>query len=556
MAYANPGVTVFRDGVVFTARSEEPIARAVAVENGTIAAVGDEQVAPYLARAEEVVELGDRLLLPGFIDAHAHPIRAGIERLRCNLLDETTLSGYQRRIGEYAAAHPEQSWIIGGGWAAEAFPAAGPHREHIDAVVADRPVCLPDHGHHSMWVNTLALRLAGIDEHTPDPADGRIERDEDGRPTGLLHEGAGKLVERLAPEETEADYDAALREAQRYLHSCGIVGWQDAMVLRPGVGAASHETYLRGQAAGWLTARVVGALWWERDCPVELIVERVAELAAARDSAAALGSGYSARSVKIMLDGVVETGTASLLEPYHDRCGHDARDSGLSFIDPETLRAVVEEIDRAGLQAHFHALGDRAVRDALDAVERAQLANGTGDRRHQIAHLQLVDPSDIPRFEQLGVIANLQGLWAGREAGEDDLTRSQLGAVREDAQFPYGRIHRSGAPLAMGSDWPVSPADPLAAVHATVNRTLYGAPPGIPPLGVDEQVPLAAALTAFTAGSAWANHDDAGGSIRVGNRADLVVLDRNPLELPASEIGGCRVERTYVGGALVHQNGA
>ncbi|MEV4954792.1 amidohydrolase [Paenarthrobacter nitroguajacolicus] len=547
-------VTVFRDGHIFCADPQLPRARAVAIEGDTIVAVGDDDaIAPFLTRADEVISLDDRLLVPGFIDAHVHPIRAGLERLRCDVLSGVDLSSYQRIIREYARAHPERDWIIGGGWAPDKFPREGPRREHLDAIVPDRPVCLPDQGHHSMWVNSFALRLAGIDKHTADPIDGRIDRDIDGRPTGLLHEGAGKLVERLIPSETDADYEAALSEAQQYLHSYGIVGWQDAMVLRPGAGAASHDTYLRADRLGKLTAKVVGALWWERDCPQDAIPDRVAELAQARDEAARGGGRYSAGTVKIMLDGVVETGTASLLEPYRDACSHNSTRAGLSFIDPEILRAVVTELDRAGFQAHFHALGDRAVRDALDAIEAAQAVNGTGDRRHQIAHLQLIAPADVKRFNSLGVIANLQALWGKHDPADDELVVSHLGEERAAAQFPHGSLARSGARLAMGSDWPVSSVDPFAAIHTAVTRTAYGDTADTPPLGYDQELTLATAINAYTAGSAWANHDSEGGRIRVGNRADLVVLDRDPFEFQVHEIGSTRVERTVVSGTTVFE---
>jgi predicted amidohydrolase YtcJ len=548
-------VTVFRNGPVFRADAARTSSRAVAVRDGVVVAVGgDDDVAPYLARAREIVDLEGRLLLPGFTDAHAHPLRGGLERLRCHLLDVSTPGEYLRVIAEYADANPGRRWIIGGGWATEAFPDGGPTRELLDSVVADRPVCLAERGHHTVWVNSRALELAGIDASTPDPSDGRIERDASGQPTGLLHEGASRLVDRCVPPETADDYDEALREAQRFLHSHGVVGWMDAMVLRPGPGAASHETYRRAQRKGWLTARVVAGLWWDRSCDLDDIPESVAELVAARDARGTAGSRYSAGTVKVMLDGVVETRTASLLEPYLDACGHPTDETGLGFLEPDLLRAVVTALDAAGFQVHFHALGDRAVRDALDAVEAAQEANRSGGRRHQIAHLQVVHPDDVPRFRRLGVGANLQGLWAAHDPHTDRITDPILGAARASAQYPFGDLERSGAPLVMGSDWPVSDAEPMAAVHTVVNRIQPGAPEDALPLGPQQRLTLASALAAYTAGSAWANGDDKAGTIAVGHRADLVILDRDPFELAPERIAECRVSRTYVDGRLVYEN--
>jgi predicted amidohydrolase YtcJ len=369
----------------------------------------------------------------------------------------------------------------------------------------------------------------------------------------VLHEGASKLVERLIPGERAEDYDNALQEAQRYLHSHGIVGWQDAMVLRPGPGAASYEAYRRGQRDGWLTARVVAALWWDRHITSAGVTDAVASLVEARD-AAADGTRYTAGTVKIMLDGVVETQTASVLQPYTDGCGCPTENAGLSFIEPDLLNEIVTQLDRAGFQVHFHALGDRAVRDALDAVEIAQAANRTGDRRHHIAHLQLISPDDMPRFRRLGVAANIQGLWATRDPETDAITFPALGSTRGEQQFPFGPLLNDGATLVMGSDWPVSSPEPMAAVHALVNRVAYDAPRGTQPLGEVHRLPLTTALAAYTAGSAWINGDAQGGSIVVGNRADLVVLDRDPFELPAEEIGGIKVVQTYVSGALVAEN--
>jgi predicted amidohydrolase YtcJ len=543
-------VVVFRNGPVFTGTASRATASAVAVVGEHIAAVGgDEQVAPFVSRADEIVDLDGRLLGPGFHDAHAHPLHAGLELIRCDLTPGETAVDYLDLIGRYASANPDQPWILGGGWAMAAFPGGCPTAVALDAVVADRPVLLPNRDHHSAWVNSRALELAGIDARTPDPADGRIERDAAGNPTGTLHEGAEHLVRQLAPQDTTVDFDDALRLAQDHLHALGIVGWQDAWVL-----AGDHDAYLRADTAGRLTARVRGALWWERGCPADGVAEQVAELVRAREQAAGSvdlkARRYVPGTVKVMQDGVAETYTAAMLEPYLDRCGHPTANTGHSFLDAALLRQVVPALDAAGFQVHFHALGDRAVRECLDAVEAAGITGK--DLRHHLAHLQLVHPDDIGRFRPLRAAATIQALWACHDPQMDELTIPFLGDRRAGWQYPFGDLERAGAVLAMGSDWPVSSPDPWQAIHVAVNRVEPGAAPDTPPLLVHQQLSLATALTAYTAGSAWVNHvDDVSGSITVGRQADLAVCDRDPFNGGVEEIAHTRVQATYVAGRLV-----
>ena len=547
--------TVFRNGRVFTADAARGWASAVAVEAGRIVAVGgQEAVAPYLSRADEVVDLDGRIMLPGFLDAHAHPVNGGLERARCDLTGARSLAACREVIAAYAAGHPDRTWILGGGWSMDSFPGGRPDRHLLDDLVGDRPVFLPNRDHHSAWVSSAALARAGIDKRTADPADGRIERDADGAPTGLLHEGAMDLIAPVLPVDTQEEFDDGLREAQRYLHSLGIVGWQDAIVKADGEPSV-HASYRRAQREGWLTARVSGALWWDRSTPEDGIKAQVARLAEIRREVAAEGGRYRVHSVKVMQDGVIETFTAALLEPYLDRCGHPTDNHGISFLDPHTLRQATVALDAAGFDVHFHALGDRAVRDVLDAIEAARTTNGASGGRHMLAHVQVVRPDDLPRFRRLGAAANLQPLWACHEPQMDDLAIPFLGPERSAWQYPFGDLHRDGATLVMGSDWPVSSPDPIAGIHVAVNRIVDGAPPGTEPLDARQALPLPVAVAAYTAGSAWANRvEHLTGSIRVGLSGDLVVLDRDPFDGSPEHIAQARVTRTYVEGHLVHQS--
>ncbi|WP_318219396.1 amidohydrolase [Streptomyces sp. SCL15-6] len=546
-AAAGPADLVLTGGPVHTVDPARSRATAVAVRGGRIAAVGHAEVRELIGPRTEVVDLAGKLLLPGFQDAHVHPQGAGLELGLCHLGDTTDPDEYLRRIRTYADEHPDAEWITGGGWSMEAFPGGTPTAAALDAIVPDRPVFLPNRDHHGAWVNSRALERAGIDARTPDPADGRIERDTAGNPTGMLQEGAAHLVGALVPDPTPDEQLAALLRAQSVLHSHGVTAWQDAIV-----GAYTNMTdpapaYRAALDRGLLTARVVGALWWDR----ERGAEQIPELVARREELTR--DRFRATSVKVMQDGIAENHTAAMLDPYLTGCGCASDNSGISFVAPAELRKYVTELDAAGFQVHFHALGDRAVREALDAVQAAREANGWRDTRHHLAHLQVVHPADVPRFRTLGATANLQMLWAAHEPQMDELTLPFLGAERGTRQYPFGDLLRAGATLAAGSDWPVSSPDPFQAIHVAVNRIAPEAPEGTPVFLPGQRLDLGTAVAAYTAGSAYANHlDDITGSITVGKAADLVVLDRDPFAGPPEEIAATRVLETFVAGRRVH----
>ena len=392
-------------------------------------------------------------------------------------------------------------------------------------------------------MNSRALELAGITRDTPDPEHGRIARDPDGTPLGTLHEGAMDLVERLIPPPTPEDLRRALLESQRYLHSLGITNWQDAWVT-----PETQTAYLATAASGELTARVVGALWWERERGIEQVDELVDRRAKGR-----LGR-FEATSVKLMIDGIVENRTASMTEPYLDpRDGHATANRGLDFIDPELLKRVVVKLDALGFQPHFHALGDRAVRQALDAVEAARATNGWTDTRPHLAHLQVVHPDDLPRFRRLGALANAQPYWAVEEDQMTELTLPILGPVVSARQYPFRSLLANGATLVMGSDWSVSTPDPLAEMEVAVNRVSDESRGVKPPFLPEERITLTSALRAFTAGSAHAQHLDEAGWLGEGRLADFAILDRDLFDRGAGEIGEARVLATFVEGQAVYE---
>ena len=546
---------VFVNGAVYTVDAGRPWAEAVAVRGGRICAVGtDAEIRALVDGRTEVVDLDGRMLLPGFQDAHVHPPGSGLEMLRCNLSDAFSLEEYERIVGEYAADHPGADWIVGGGWSMSVFPGGNPPKEILDRLVPERPVYLESRDGHSAWVNSRALEISHVLRETPDPQDGWIVRGDDGAPAGTLHEGAVRLVDRYLPEDTEEDWIAGLRIAQAHLHALGITAWQDANV---GVssGYLTYGAYLRFAAGGELTARVVGSLWWDRLRGLE----QIEDLVGARTGG--VSGRFAATSVKIMQDGVIENFTAAVLEPYLDADGAPTDNRGRSFVDPEELKLAVRELDAEGFQVHFHAIGERAVREALDAVQAARIANGMNDHRHHIAHVQVIHPDDLPRFRELGVAATGQPLWAVNEGQMLRLTIPFLGPERSGWQYPFRSLVRSGAVLALGSDWSVSSADPIEQMHVAVNRTApstyaYGGEGGEAFLP-HERIDLATAIAGFTTNAAYVNHlDDVTGSIEVGKFADLVVLDRNLFDQDPGDLFRATVEQTFVEGERVYDGPA
>jgi len=544
------GDVIFHGGPVFTG-SGRPLERhAVIVRDGRIAAVVPEEQLDESSTAARI-DLRGALLSPGFQDAHIHPVGGGIELLQCNLTEAESAEETAALIKAYAETNPDEEWILGGGWGMDHFPGGNPPRGMLDEAAGGRPVLLQSRDHHSTWASTAAIARAGITAETPDTADGRIVRESDGFPAGTFHEGAGDLFEHVRPATSaELAYRGLLR-AQEELIALGITGWQDAMVGAAVAGIADPlAAYERALAEGTLEVHVVGAQWWVRDGGIEQVERMLARRAqAARehpDRRLDLGT------TKIMVDGVAENQTAAMLTPYRDETGHDTCNHGLSFIAPADLRRYVTALDAAGQQVHMHALGDRAVREALDALQEARDVNGATGGRHHLAHIQVVAQEDVPRFAALDAIANIQALWATHEDQLDELTLPFLQPGQDARHYPFGDLARAGARFAAGSDWPVSSADPIAAIHIAVNRAIPGSERE-PLSGAHQRLDLETALAAYTSGSAYVNRrEEDTGSIRAGFLANLVVLDPNPFDVPAPEIHRTRVTSTWIEGRLVY----
>jgi predicted amidohydrolase YtcJ len=515
----------------------------VAIRGDRIATVGRfEDSRDLIGPSTEVLDIPGGTILPGFQDAHIHPPWSGVEMLQCHLHGLSGAEAYPPAVRAYAEANPDEPWILGGGWTISDFPGGIPHRDALDAAVPDRPVFLYNRDGHGAWVNSRALAMAGITRDTPDPPDGRIERDPDGEPSGVLHEGATERVDRILPPTAPETLERAILLAQEHLHALGITAWQDASVYDDTLGA-----YLALARRGALTARVVGALWWDRERGLEQVPDLVERR---RDG---MVGRFRATSVKVMQDGIPENFTAAMLEPYIDRDGGTPGRRGLSFVEPALLRESVTALDREGFQIHIHAIGDRAVREALDALEAARGGNGPGDRRHHLAHLQVVHPADVPRFAPLEVVANCQPFWACLDDQMRDLCIPFLGPERSATQYPFRSLAAAGARLAFGSDWSVTTADPWPQIQVAVTRVPVDHPEREPFLP-DQAMDLEASLEAFTLGSAFVNRlDEEAGTLEPGKLADLAVVDRDPFAVEPGALHEVRTALTLVGGAMVFE---
>jgi len=546
-----PADLALTGGAVYTVDAVRSWAEAVAIRAGRIVYVGsDAGIRPFIGDKTRVIALGGKMLLPGFQDAHVHPVAAGIELSQCDLNDLETREALLAKLRDCAAKQPGE-WLVGSGWSLPLFPNADPGKELLDGIVSDRPAFLGAADGHSAWVNSRALVLAGIDAGTADPPNGRIERDpETGAPTGTLRESAVDLVARLLPTPTAEELQAGLRRSVAYLNSLGVTAMQEASANREAL-----ETYRALEQRGELSVRVVVALGTSV-IGEKLGIDPAKDPELLADKLAALRSEFAgprvhATAAKIFADGVIEARTAAMLEPYVDRPG----ERGEPNFSPEQLDALVAALVRRSFSVHIHAIGDRAVRISLDALEAAGARRGVNGPRHQLAHIEVIHPDDFPRFRSLGVIANFQPLWAWADPYITDLTLPALTPEAARFIYPIRSIEAAGATVAFGSDWSVSSPDPLAGIQVAVTRRDPDARTA--PFLPDEAIVLGTALAAYTIDSAFALGLDAEtGSIEVGKLADLVVVSHDVFALPPTKIGSARVLLTLVEGEAVYRDPA
>jgi predicted amidohydrolase YtcJ len=531
---------VLTGGRVWTGNPREPWAEAVAVEGNRVVAVGTaEAMKPHINAKTVVKQIAGRLVVPGFNDAHIHFLSGSRRLTQVDLTGVCTVESIQKYVRDYAAKHPGTGWIQGGGWEYTCFPGGRlPTRQDLDAAVANRPVFLSAYDGHTGWANTKALELAKVTRDTKFTGFGEIVVDAQGAPTGCLKEGAQSLVRRLLPRATRADNLAAAESGMKLAASLGITSIQNAHGDRDEL-----ELWESLERQGKLTLRVRLAMSVGQ---MNTTPKDLEEYALISKRLATANSKVRVGAVKMMLDGVVESYTAAMLDVY----ANNAKTSGKLAWDAAAYTAMVERADRAGLQIFTHAIGDAAVRLALDAYEKALAANGPHDARFRIEHIETISPRDVPRFAQLGVVASMEPIHCDPDTVE--VWSKAVGEERLKLAFAWRSLEKAGARLVFSSDWPASiSVDPIRGIHNAVNRqTVDLRPPGgwIP----EQRVSLETALRGYTTEGAYAEFAEKWkGSIEPGKLADLAVLSQDAFQMPAGGLAKLKVEMTVFDGKIV-----
>jgi predicted amidohydrolase YtcJ len=534
--------TILLNAKVYTVDARQPWAHAVAIRDGKILSVGDDaEIEKLRGDATTVIDAGGKLVLPGFVDCHIHFLEGSISLGQANLEGAKNPADIQDVLRQYAEKHPGNGWILGSGWNYAMFGEENlPNKKYLDELFPNRPVFLYGYDGHTSWANSNALQLAGINKDTLDPLNGAIVRDpKSGEATGALKESASSLVGKLVPKPSRAEKLAALRAGIHWANENGLTRVHSA-----GGDFQDFALYDELLRRGELTLRMYIAYFLD---PPELRPKDIAAIEDARKKYT--GDWLSGGVVKMMIDGVVESHTAAMLEPYTD----DPSTKGKLFWEPDKYKAAVAELDRRGLQLFTHAIGDYGVRTALDAYENAENVNHTQDRRPRIEHIETITAADIPRFGKLGVIASMQPLHAYPDEDTLRVWAGNVGPDRASRAWVWNDIAKAGGRLAFGSDWNVVTLNPWEGLQMAVTRqTTEGKPEGgwMP----QECITLAQAIEAYTLGAAYAGRrEKTEGSIEPGKLADLIVVSQNIFEVDPHTIAQTKVVVTLVGGKVVYQ---
>ena len=534
---------------VYTMEERPSEAEAIAVKGNKIIFVGDEEGAlKFKSDNTLLIKAPDGMVLPGFIDSHVHLIWGGIEMGECQLSGLTSEKEIISKIETYVEEYSHVNWIRGNGWSLPIFKDGNPSRHILDKISTEKPMYFLSADGHSAWVNSKALSIAGLNENTRDPLNGRIERDPGSRiPSGVLREDAMALVESLIPNYTKKQIDNGLYISVKEANRFGITSILDAgteSINQKG----SKESYFDGLDAyreatknQEISLRVNASQYaspstWRKD--IENIKNRKF-----------INSQGSMNTVKIFADGVIEAGTGALLDPYIG-----TNNFGVLNWDPDTLKKVVSTIENEGFQVHFHAIGDKAIRITLDAFEYARKINGLNNMRHMISHAQLIHPEDIERFKKLDIITSFQPLWAYPDPYMKELTIPVLGPIRSKWNYPLKSLLSAGARITAGSDWSVTSLNPLFGIEVAITRQEPGNPNG-EILNIDEAVELQAILKAYTIEGAYSLfRENEIGSLKKGKLADIILLNKNLFKIPTHEIHQSNVVMTIFNGRIVYRD--
>jgi predicted amidohydrolase YtcJ len=526
-------LTLYRNGHIYTNDPSSPWAQAILVRGEEILAVGDEdEVAALADKGAQIVDLEKHFVMPGFNDAHVHIGGAGEDWVAVRLNGVQNVGELQKRLSEGVAEHKEGEWITGSGWDHTFWPEKKfPNRQQLDAVSPKNPVMLTHISGHVAVANSLALQLAGISKSTKSPAGGEIEKDEKGEPTGMLKEGAamGLVWTKIPPasgEHRRRGIELALADLVKY----GVTSAQDN---------SAWEDFLAYRAIkndGKLTVRITE--WLPFLAPL-------VELEQKRREGGATDPWLRTGALKMVTDGALGSRTAAMLAPYSD----DASTSGIMTVEPEKLRALAIERDKAGFQLNFHAIGDRANRVAIDVFEAVAKANGPRDRRDRVEHAQVVAMSDFPRFARLQVIASMQ---PAHETSDMRWAEQRIGTERAKGAYSWATMQKFGVRLAFGTDYDVEPISPFRGLYACVTREL---PAGGPQGGwqPQEKISLEDCIRAYTSGSAYGEFmEGKKGELKAGEFADFIVLSNDLTKVEPREFTNIKVLRTVVGGRTVY----
>jgi hypothetical protein len=531
---------VFKNGSIYTVNKGYLWAQTIAISGERIVFVGtDKDVEALVGSETEIIDLEGTMILPSFIDAHAHPSQAMDYVGNISLYSQESLKEYKQTIKDFVESHADAKVFRGSGWNDALFSNIGPSKEILDALVPDRPISLVSYDGHSLWVNSMTLDKANITKETPNPDGGVIGRDpETGEPNGTLRETASKLIDNVIPDYSIEERVNALLAYQEMANKAGVTMCHDAMLDEQSI--AGYKVL---QKKGALQTRFRGSITIEPDQPAEEQIEMLLS-----ERSRNIQPRFQTNTAKIFVDGVVEGGTAYLLEPYQ----HLPDFYGELMWDPQQLKEICAALDKEKIQIQMHVIGDAAARNALDALEYAQQMNGKRAGRHLLTHLQLVAPEDILRFEQLGVIGVPNPYWFKLDDYYWSLALPYLGKERADHEYPMQSFLQAGVLMASASDFPVTiPFDPLIGIESGITRSeIGGSTKEI--LWPEEKVNLEEMIASFTINGAYANFlEDEIGSLEVGKRADFIVLDRNLFQIPSSDIAKTKVLKTFIDGKEV-----
>ena len=533
----------------YTININQPWVEAIAIKNERIIFVGKSNEALKFSNAStEIINQPNGMVLPGLIDTHVHLLWGGVEMGECQLNGITTSDKILDELKNYHYKYPEKKWIRGNGWGLPIFSGGNPKKELLDRIIPNKPVFLLSADGHSAWVNSKALQIAGINKHTIDPPNGRIERDSANKePSGVLREDAMGLVESLIPSYSQNEINKGLELSLIEAKKVGITSILDAgtesyrqnifkKINYDGLDAYKEATKNKSITLRVHATQYVYPKTWKKDL----------EFIKSRQFKNEMGI---MQTVKIFIDGVIEGGTAALLEPYVGTNNY-----GILNWNPDTLKEVVRLYEKEGFQLHFHAIGDKGIRVTLDALEYSKNKNKSNNRRHMMSHIQLIHPDDISRFKALNVIAVFQPLWAYPDQYIKELTLPVLGPNRSKWNYPIRNVELTGAVISAGSDWSVTSLNPFHAMEVAITRQEPGNPSG-ESLNKEQAISLESILRAYTLGGAYSLFkENELGSIEKGKLADLVILDRNLFTIPSYDIHNTKVLMTIFNGEIVYKN--